>query len=409
MKTGSYSQLFFNAYDFEIRHINGLLKRLKQQAGALQFRLRRLEEQLAAREATIPSAVFGGKKRFQSRRHCETAKQKKRWKEDFSSARNKRMRISGRKDAKHGNFVFLYNEQSHTLYLTLPNRKVVAFADVRFPYGQALLDETIQAQRTCPNKKVNGKAIAWELEDHGGYYVIKAIIEIEPNPHTNYSRTTGVIGIDCNVDCFSWCDVSADGNYLASGHIRFPIAGKRSGQVTKAIEAAAINVVRLAKDANKPIALEKLDTTLSRTGDRYGNKKANRMKSLFASRKMAASVKARADKEGVAVFDVHPTYTSVSGKFKHMRRLGISVHESAGLTIGRRALGYNERVPRFLHTFVADRKKTNHHWAQWHDLNKKIDLLPEKIRHLYNMHQPLNGLSLDHLLEMEQLKIRRLI
>ncbi|PFY58900.1 hypothetical protein COM57_29760, partial [Bacillus pseudomycoides] len=35
-----------------------------------------------------------------------------------------------------------------------------------------------------------------------------------------------------------------------------------------------------AERYNKPIVIEKLDTTQSKTGDRYGNKRANRMKRL---------------------------------------------------------------------------------------------------------------------------------
>ena len=41
------------------------------------------------------------------------------------------------------------------------------------------------------------------------------------------------------------------------------------------IEAEAIELVDLAVEINKPIAIEKLDTTKSKFLIRYGNKKAN--------------------------------------------------------------------------------------------------------------------------------------
>ncbi|WP_371411667.1 hypothetical protein [Bacillus pseudomycoides] len=56
--------------------------------------------------------------------------------------------------------------------------------------------------------------------------------------------------------------------------------GKSTGQITKIIEAEAVRLVDLAERYNKPIVIEKLDTTQSKTGDRYGNKRANRMKRL---------------------------------------------------------------------------------------------------------------------------------
>ncbi|KYG32536.1 hypothetical protein AZF08_10515 [Bacillus gaemokensis] len=128
--------------------------------------------------------------------------------------------------------------------------------------------------------------------------------------------------------------------FLYQKIIIFTILTKKtpsSGQITKIIEAEAIRLVDLAERYNKPIVIEKLDTTQSRAGDRYGNKRANRMKSLFAYQKMTSAILGRADKRGVAVFQVNPSYTSISGKMKYMRKFGISIHQSAAFTIGRLA------------------------------------------------------------------------
>ena len=43
-------------------------------------------------------------------------------------------------------------------------------------------------------------------------------------------------------------------------------------------------------------------------------------------------------KNDIKVFKINPSFTSQQGKLKYMRRLGLSIHESAALCIGRRFL-----------------------------------------------------------------------
>ncbi|WP_219620948.1 hypothetical protein [Bacillus sp. V3-13] len=68
------------------------------------------------------------------------------------------------------------------------------------------------------------------------------------------------------------------------------------------IEAEAIELVNIAHRANKPLAIEKLDTTKSKVSHPYGNKKANFKFNMFAYNKMVSAIKSRAEKMGVAVF-----------------------------------------------------------------------------------------------------------
>ena len=43
--------------------------------------------------------------------------------------------------------------------------------------------------------------------------------------------------------------------------------------------------------------------------------------SMFAYNKMISAIKSRAEKMGIAVFEVNPAYTSQIGKMKYMKRL----------------------------------------------------------------------------------------
>ena len=82
--------------------------------------------------------------------------------------------------------------------------------------------------------------------------------------------------------------------------MKFDIYNKKSNQITKIIEAEAIELVNIAIRENKPIAIEKLDTTKSKVSNPYGNKKANFKMSMFAYNKMISAIKSRAEKMGVA-------------------------------------------------------------------------------------------------------------
>ena len=69
-----------------------------------------------------------------------------------------------------------------------------------------MVNQAIENQKNCKNKKEFGKPISWSVEDHGDYYIIKNIVDVESNPCINFSTSDGVIGVDCNVDHFAWAD-----------------------------------------------------------------------------------------------------------------------------------------------------------------------------------------------------------
>ncbi|MED2737127.1 IS200/IS605 family accessory protein TnpB-related protein [Bacillus toyonensis] len=367
------TRIWFNTYLFEHRYVTPTIKFLKAKIGRITHRLYRLEQKKEKLQSHTNSVVFGSKKLF---KHQFTKKEfltdREFWRHRFLQARNKQMIISGRKDAGSGNFVFHYNVDTNELCFTDVYGRAQTFSNVVFPYGQDIVNEAVSKQRNCKNKKEYGKPITWSVEDYGTYYIIKCIVEVESNLHTNFSTSDGVIGVDCNVDHFAWANVSRDGNYLGSGKLSFSIHKKTSAQMTNLIEEVVIHLVNLAVQHNKPIVVEELDTTLSKTGDRYTNKKANRMKSMFAYEKMISALHNRADKMGVGVITVNPVYTSISGKIKYMRHFGIPIHQAAALTIGRRGLGYKEKVPTALQEEVIN--KNAHHWSQWNALHKKFNV-----------------------------------
>ncbi|PGK52474.1 transposase [Priestia megaterium] len=360
------TDIYYHKYQFEHEYLDVQVKYLKSRLGRLLFRVDRLEKQLHSLKTKTKSVVFGSKKLFKAQFTVGKYKHNRvLWLKDFEQARYHQFLVSGRKDAKHGNFVFVYDQHEHTLHFQTPNGVPVALDGVSFPYGQEKINQAIQTQFTCQNKKKFGKPVAWSVEDHQDYYIIKCLIDEEESVNKNYSKADGLIGVDCNMDHFAVTSINQKGQLTDSFSLNLDIVGKTSGQITKIIEAEAIILVDCAVRCNKPIAVEKLNTTTSKVKNKYGHKKANLYMSMFAYKKMLSAIKNRAEKMGVAVFEVNPAYTSQIGKIKYMKRLGISIHEAASYVIARRAMGYKEKLPPVLHSLLPEKKVGLHHWAQW--------------------------------------------
>ncbi|MGI0535735.1 transposase, partial [Bacillus pfraonensis] len=86
---------------------------------------------------------------------------------------------------------------------------------------------------------------------------------------------------------------------------------------------------------------------------------------------------------------------------------GISIHQSAAFIIGRRGLGYKEKVPRVLKSYIP--KKEAHHWSHWHQLNNRLDIHIHQFYQLYDVDQPTEVLQIErlHLFENEKKKLAK--
>ncbi|MEH7457618.1 IS200/IS605 family accessory protein TnpB-related protein [Bacillus sp. JJ1127] len=360
------TDLYYHAYQFEHTYIDPEIKHLQSKLRKLRFRFDRLQKQLDSLTNKVSSAVFGSKKLCKAQHTVEKYKEDHQlWKHDFTQARYQNMLISGRKDAKSGNFVFTYNPDTQSLRFITPNGITIEIPHLTFPYGQDQVNHAVQTQWDCTNKKKAGKPIGWAIEDHGAYYIFKCVIDGDENSNQNFSRSDGVIGVDCNVDHFAWANINKKGQLIKIGTFSFGLEGKTSGQITKIIEAETVALVDLAVKTKKPLVVEKLKLTKAKVKNPYGNKKANRIISMFAYRKMISAIQSRAKKMGVTVFEVNPAYTSQMGKMKYMKRFGISIHQAASYVIARRAMGFEEKLPPVLYSLLPEKMVGLHHWAQW--------------------------------------------
>lgn len=152
----------------------------------------------------------------------------------------------------------------------------------------------------------------------------------------------GAVGVDCNPDGVAVVEVTGDGNlkhhqYEQEQRIQFAGRGKRDYD----IKQLAVRVVGAAKEARKPLVVEKLNFS---SGNRQkGYRKFRRTKANFIYRQMLNAIESRATREGVPLIEVQPAFTSILGNLKYAKPYSLNRHTAAALVIGRRGMGLPER------------------------------------------------------------------
>lgn len=114
-------------------------------------------------------------------------------------------------------------------------------------------------------------------------------------------------------------------------------------------------------------------------------RKFNRIKSTFVWKKLLTLLEHKCIENGIKYRKVNPAWTSVIGKFKYQKMYNLSIHETASYVIGRRGLGYNEKlslyeypsgpVKKLLLDLAGDRTKRIHSWVLWRKLRDNLSNL----------------------------------
>lgn len=346
------------------RELEKRIRQTKAHIAQIEDKIRRTDE----KAGRIPSRItFGSKKQYKKKDTLSlTGKELRAWHQERDFARNRIVNFSGRAVSPDGNYLCKYDAEGHTLEVTMINGEKILFHEVHFPYrGEEL------AQYLKERKGSVGYMMERKKDGNGREYLIfKAALTVKKD-YLNYSTSDGVLAYDFNYDHIAWADVSSDGNLIKAGVIPFTLDGLSSGHAKEILGVAVKKLVSLAVDRKKPIVREDLDFVRKKAQMEYREKRQNRKLSALTYSKAIAMVEARAFREDTAVLKVNPAYTSLIAKVKYMKLKNLPIHCAAAYVIGRRGMGFLEKLPSYLNCLVPKTQKNR--WRTVFTHAKKAD------------------------------------
>ena len=365
----------------------------RRRLAILQSRLAVLEADIAQRRVRL---CFGSKRLWRKQRHLAENgyASHQEWLADWQDARSDEFFVLGSRDETSGCqlcVATVADDGTLTLRLRMPDclaaqhGKYLTIRGVRFAYGHeqvlAALDSNGDYSRyrqehgeKAARASKLGQAISYRFKrDRKGWRVFATTGMMDVPVVTDKRR--GAVGVDLNADHLAVCETDASGNYVNAFSVPLVTYGKSAHQAEAIIGDAVASVVSYARDAGKPIVIEKLDFRQKKAVLEDESRKYSRMLSSFSYGKIKSHFISRGYRRGVAVHQVNPAFSSVIGRVKFMERYGLSVHQAAALVLARRLLGCSERIPRrwvcpvgngvCVAFTVPARKRVKHVWTYW--------------------------------------------
>lgn len=322
-------------------------------------------------KGTLPKVVFGGKRLWE--KVCRGRATREEWR----SARKNRLYSRG-DDTKGGNpnIKVSFDGQGYRLAVSISHLSEQTGVD---KLGRPTMNRAPKAEeRLWLPEKHPGLVRAWLamklpytvelIRTLKGRYLVHLTFDLSAVQEPDFAR--GCLALDTNQGGVALCNVNAvgqpepwpegfsvaypgnlgkyEGEFQVITYpngfltIRVPDLAYASGfRRDYLIGVLAKAVVDVALFLRKPMALEDLDFGKDRLDT---NQKFNRMASNFPFAKMVEAVCRRTAKERVPFTLTPPRHTSTIGYWKYMERYAVPVHCAAALAIGRRAIGFDERV-----------------------------------------------------------------
>ena len=177
-----------------------------------------------------------------------------------------------------------------------------------------------------------GQAVSYRFKRDGKGWRVFATTDMASGPVVT-DRARGAIGVDLNADHLAVSETDADGNWLRSWRTPLVTYGKSQHQAQAFIGDVVAAVVAYAREAGKPIVLEKLDFRQKKALLEGESRKYSRMLSSLSYGKIRACFLSRGCRQGVEIHQVNPAFSSIIGRVKFMERYGLSVHQAAALAL----------------------------------------------------------------------------
>ena len=335
-----------------------------------------------------PSICFGGRALFRKQHRLEANgfESHEAWRRAWRARRASQFYAVGSKDETRGNGECQFDPETGELQLRLPR----ALEGVFGKHLRMTLD--FHRPSDLVQSLIQGRAISYRfLRREHGPWVVQASTLRDPAPLVT-RKELGAVGADLNEDHVAVAELDRFGNL--AGHQRIPLLlpGLSTDQAEARIGDAVAELVLQAKAQAKPLVIEALDFRKKKAALRELGKPRARGLSGFAFAKFQEFAQSRCEREGVELIRVNPAYTSTLGYAK-FGGYEISPHVAAAMAIGRRGLGFGERLaarsasPRLggalatrLREIASSRKAGEHVWKFWRLLTPWLRTAMRKCR-----------------------------
>ena len=399
--------------------LDGLIDRAEKQLSTLvgratpqqlhqkRRRLANLKHRLRSVSADTDSGrlrlCFGSKKLWRSQHHLEANgyESHAEWLSEWQDARSSEFFVLGSRDETAGCQLCVAavdDDGSLTLRIRMPDclaqeyGKYVVIENVRFAYGHEHILAALQsnmdyrAYRGLHGEKAAratdlGQAISYRFKRDARGWRVFVTTEIAKAAVVT-DRSLGAIGVDLNADHLAVTETDRSGNFVNTFSVPLVTYGKSAHQAEALIGDAVARVVEYARQARKPLVIERLDFGPKKTALEGESPGRSRMLSSFGYGRMKAYLLSRGYRQGVEVYQVNPAYSSVIGRVKFMERYGLSAHQAAALALARRLLGCREGIPRrrtapldngaHVTFSVPVRKRVKHVWSYWGAVSRQL-------------------------------------
>jgi IS605 OrfB family transposase len=177
-------------------------------------------------------------------------------------------------------------------------------------------------------------------------------------PPLVHTRDKGVLALDVNAEPYhlALALVGPDGNLRHYFTIPLDEVDRAQGRGAKEtlLWMVAHEVTDFAVANGVAIATERLKyLRKSKRGDGSG-RAFRRVQHRFAYASLLSKIHTLAKKKGVETIQVNPQDTSTIGMLKYAPQLSLSKDVAAAYVIGRRALGFEEKLPKNYQALLAD-------------------------------------------------------
>jgi transposase, putative, N-terminal domain len=302
--------------------------------------------------------VFGSRKLFKKlkKKHL-TGKRREKIRQRWEERRYYYLYSRGEKFHKGNlNLRFVW-EDSLKLRINLGNGKYVWAKVVR--NAKRHKDKWIDWTWRLLEAKKSGEWFAYNvrLKVRNGKFYAQVSWE-EKTVQPVITKACGVMGIDINAYPFhlALAYVPTDGNLEKFERIDLrEMEGKTKNQREHIAWRIARQVVERALENGKAIVVEDLrKVPKGRRGD--GLAKLRRKLHKWAYRSVLEKIEVYARRMGVQLIKVNSAYTSIIGKLKYSPMLGIDKDVAGAYVIGRRGLGFEEKLPKNYRELLKDKE-----------------------------------------------------